>query len=450
MPKKLACVILAAGKGTRMKSDISKPLHKVVGRSMVGHVIDTATKLNPDEIIVVIGSDMADMREEVAPHKIVIQEVANGTGGAVIPAKKYLENFNGNIIVLFGDTPLITEDSIEKLLQVMNKSDNTALVYSAMLLDNPKKYGRMIVKNDDILDKIVEFKDASKKEKKINLCNGGIMCADGKYLFDWLGELDCDNSQGEYYLTDLPKIAKKYGKITKIAQIDAEDMEGVNSREDLARVENIFQNRLRRYAMQNGVTLQDPNTVYFSYDTKIAKDTTVGANVVFGTGVEIASNVTILPFSHLEECKIKAGASIGPFARIRPQSEIGENAKIGNFVEIKKTTLGRGAKASHLTYLGDTEVGEGSNIGAGTITCNYDGFLKYKTKIGKRAFIGSNSSLVAPVNIADGAYVGAGSVITVDVPENSLSVTRAKNIIRKNWAENFRKIKQAEKLKKAS
>ena len=450
MQKKLACIILAAGKGTRMKSAISKPLHKVVGKSMVRHVIDTTAKLNPDEIIVVIGKDMTDMKEEVAPYKTVIQEVANGTGGAVKPATKYLKGFDGNILVLFGDTPLITVKSIEKLLQVMNESDDTALAYSAMLLDNPASYGRMVVENGNILNRIVEFKDATDEEKRITICNGGIMCADGRYLFDWLGEIDCNNSQGEYYLTDLPEIAKKHGKVTRIVEVDADDMEGVNSREDLARVENIFQNRLRRLAMQNGVTLQDPNTVYFSYDTKIVADTVIGANVVFSTGVEIDSNVTILPFSHLEECRIKAGASIGPFARIRPDTEIGENAKIGNFVEIKKTKLGSGAKASHLTYLGDTEVGEHANIGAGTITCNYDGFFKYKTKIGKGAFIGSNSSLVAPVSIGNGAYVGAGSVITVDVPEDSLIVTRAKNIIREKWAENFRKAKQAEKLKKVS
>ena len=446
--QKLACIILAAGKGTRMKSDMPKPLHQVAGQSMVKHVIDAASALSPEKLVVIVGPDMDEMTAEVSPHPTVIQQVANGTGGAVKPAREYLDGFDGDVVVLFGDTPLVTTESITKLIEKRRTSPDTGLVFSGMRPDDPGSYGRMVVENDDVLERIVEFKDANEDEKKITLCNGGIMCADGTRLFDWLEALSNDNAQGEYYLTDLPTIARTENRTTRIVELPTEDMEGINSRADLAHVEKLFQNRLRSEAMENGVTLQDPETTYFSFDTKIEKDVVVGANVVFGLNVEVKTGTTILPFCHFEDCLVREGATIGPFARLRPGTDIGELAKVGNFVELKKTTLGTGSKANHFTYLGDTTVGSKANIGAGTITCNYDGFLKYETKIGDGAFIGSNSSLIAPVTIGDGAYIGAGSAISQDVPENALGVVRGRSLIREKWAKEFRDKKQKEKDEK--
>jgi len=436
--QKLACIILAAGKGTRMKSEMPKPLHAVAGQAMVRHVIDAASALSPEKLVVVIGPDMQALEKEVHPHPVAVQQLANGTGGAVKPAAAHLKGFDGDIVVLFGDSPLITTESIEKLIHERRAHSGTGLVFSAMRSENPGRYGRMVVSEGGILEKIVEYKDATEEERKITLCNGGIMCADGAKLFDWLDRLGNDNAQGEYYLTDLPQIARTENRTARIVELPEEDMAGINSRAELARVEKLFQNRLRQKVMEGGATLQDPETVYFSFDTEIAHDVTIGANVVFGRGVTIERGAEILPFCHLEECIIRKGAKIGPFARIRPGSEIGEEAKIGNFVETKKVKIGKGAKASHLSYLGDAEIGAGANIGAGTITCNYDGFSKFKTVIGKGAFIGSNTSLIAPVTIGDGAYVGAGSALSSDVPEDALAVVRAKTLIRKRWAKQFR------------
>ena len=444
--QKLACIILAAGKGTRMKSDLPKPLHAVAGQAMVRHVIDAAGALAPEKTVVVVGPDMQALEAAVAPHPVAVQQVPNGTGGAVKPAAAHLQGFDGDIIVLFGDSPLITTDSIEKLVRLRRAHPDTGLVFSAMRPADPGGYGRMVVTEGDILERIVEFKDAGEDERKITLCNGGIMCADGARLFDWLDKLGNDNAQGEYYLTDLPQIARAENRTARIVELPEEDMAGINSRAELARVERIFQQRLRQKAMEGGATLQDPDTVMLSFDTEIAHDVTIGAHVVFGRGVRIESGAEILPFCHLEECVIRKGAKIGPFARIRPGSEIGEAAKIGNFVEIKKTVIGKGAKASHLSYLGDAEIGDGANIGAGTITCNYDGFSKFKTVIGRGAFIGSNTALIAPVTVGDGAYIGAGSALSSDVPADALAVVRAKTLIRKEWAKKFReKQKQQDK-----
>ncbi len=443
--QKLACIILAAGKGSRMKSDLPKPLHAVAGQPMVQHVIDAANALNPEKLVVVVGKDMDALAQAVQPHDVAVQDVPNGTGGAVKPTRQYLDGFDGDVVILFGDSPLITPESIEKLVKARRAHPDTGLVFSAMLPDDPGMYGRMVVEKDDILDRIVEYKDCTEEQRKITLCNGGIMCADGRHLFGWLEKLSNDNVQGEYYVTHLPEIARADNLATRFIEIPEEDMAGINSREDLARVEKLLQNRLRKKAMENGVTLQDPDTVMFCFDTDIGHDVTIGANVVFGRGVTIESGAEILPFSHLEDCIIRSGAKIGPFARIRPGSDIGENAKIGNFVETKKAVIGKGAKASHLSYLGDVEIGAEANIGAGTITCNYDGFLKYKTVIGAGAFIGSNSSLIAPVNIGDGAYVGAGSAVSGTVPADGLAVTRAKTLIRAEWAKKFRDKKRKEK-----
>lgn len=450
MSEKLACIILAAGKGTRMKSSLPKPLHPVAGRSMVEHVLAAARELNPEKIVVVIGPDMEDVADAVAPWPCAIQVTANGTGGAVLAAKQELEHFDGDIAVLFSDTPLITPDTIRAMIDKRREKPETGLVYSGMMPDDPGQYGRMVLNDDGTLDRIVEYRDATDEERRIRLCNGGILCADGSRLFDWLGKIGNDNDQGEYYLTDLPPIARAENRDTRVAEAPAEEMEGINSRADLAKLEKMAQRRLREKAMENGVTLTDPDSVFFCHDTQLGQDVTIGPNVVFGPGVTVADNVTIHPFCHLEGVAIKAHASVGPFARLRPGTQIGEHAKIGNFVELKNAVMGDGAKASHLSYLGDATIGAKSNIGAGTITCNYDGFLKYKTTIGDGAFIGSNTALVAPIEIGRGAIVGAGSTLSKDIPEDSLAVERSKAKVFEDWATEFREKKSKEKAQKGT
>jgi bifunctional UDP-N-acetylglucosamine pyrophosphorylase/glucosamine-1-phosphate N-acetyltransferase len=445
MAKKLGCIILAAGKGTRMKSALPKPLHNVAGRSMVAHVIAAAEALNPDKIVVVIGSDMPEMAAAVQPHTTVIQATPNGTGGAALTAREHFKDFDGDILVLFSDVPLVTVETLQKMLGALHATPDAGVCYAGIEVTAPNTYGRMVLNADGTLQKIVEFKDASDAQKKITLCWGGMVCADGSKIFEWLAQVDNHNAQNEYYLTDLPVIARKDNRSTQVITAAAEEMEGANSRVDLAYLEKLAQQRLRTKHMLGGATLIDPATVYFSYDTVIGQDVTIEPNVFFGLGVTIADNVTIHAHSYIEGATIENGAHIGPFARLRAGTKIGKNAKVGNFVEIKNTHLGNGAKANHLSYLGDAEIGEKANIGAGTITCNYDGFSKYKTVIGKGAFIGSNSALVAPVMIGDGAIVGAGSTITKDVPENCLSIERARQLNIENGAEVFRRKKLQEK-----
>ena len=445
--KKLACIILAAGKGTRMKSALPKPLHKTAGRAMVSHVVSSCETLNPEKIVVVIGPGMESVAEAVKPHATAIQETANGTGGAALAAKEHFKNFDGDILVVFSDTPLVTAETMQRMVETRRQLPAVGLAFSAFRPADPARYGRMVMDDDGTLKRIVEFKDANPEERKINLCNGGIVCADGAKLFDWLSQVGNDNAQGEYYLTDLPQIARHDNRTTHIVEIDEKETAGVNSREDLASIEKLMQQRLRKFHMENGATLIDPDSVFFCHDTVIGQDVTIGPNVVFGPGVTIANNVEIHAFSHIEGAAISSGAQIGPFARLRPGTSVGENAKGGNFLETKNTQLGAGAKASHLTYLGDAEVGEKANIGAGTITCNYDGFMKYKTKIGKEAFIGSNTALVAPITVGDGAIVGAGSTITRNVPDDALTLTRADLVEKEGWAPRFREIKRIEKEK---
>lgn len=446
--KKLACIILAAGKGTRMKSALPKPLHEIAGRAMVSHVVASCEALNPDKIVVVIGPDMQQVAEAVKPHATAIQAVANGTGGAALAAKEHFKGFDGDILVVFSDTPLVTTETMQRMVDLRRQIPAIGLTYSAFRPADPAKYGRMVMDDDGTLKKIIEWKDATEEQRKITLCNGGIVCGDGAKLFDWLSQVGNDNAQKEYYLTDLPQIARKDNRTTHVVEISEEETAGVNSREDLATLERLMQKRLRKLHMANGATLTDPDSVFFSHDTVIGQDVTIEPNVVFGPGVTVASNVEIKAFSHIEGAEIAEGAQIGPFARLRPGTKAGKNAKIGNFVETKNAQIGAGAKASHLTYLGDAEVGENANIGAGTITCNYDGFLKYKTVIGKEAFVGSNSALVAPVTIGDGAIVAAGSTITHDVPSDSLSLGRARQETKEEWAKRFKELKKAEKEKK--
>lgn len=445
---RLACIILAAGKGTRMKSALPKPLHAIAGRPMIAHVVAAAEALRPEKIVVVIGADMQAMADAVKPHATAIQHTANGTGGAALAAKDSLKGFDGDILVIFGDTPLITAHSLQRMVDMRRQLPACGVVYSGMRPQDAARYGRMVVDADGTLQKIVEFKDASEAEKKITLCNGGIVCADGAKLFDWLSAVGNSNAQNEYYLTDLPPIAKRDNRAAHVVELPAEEMEGVNTRVELARLEAKMQDRLRERHMLNGVTLTDPASVFFCHDTVIAQDVTIGQCVVFGLGVTVESGAEIRPFCHIEGAHIASGAHIGPYARLRAGSVIGTQARVGNFVETKNATLGAGAKASHLSYIGDAQVGADANIGAGAITCNYDGFLKHKTVIGHGAFIGSNAALVAPVTVGAGAIVGAGSTITKDVPADALALVRAPQTTKEDWARIFRALKSAEKAGK--
>jgi len=435
MSKKLGCIILAAGSGSRMNSNIAKPLHKIANLSMVRHVINNAEQLNPEKIVVVIGKDMDDMKKEVSPHQTVIQQETNGTGGAVLAAKEFFKGFDGHILILYGDSPLVSTCTMQKMVDTIRKYSGIGLTFAGMRPADPARYGRMIKNADGTLDRIVEYKDATEKEREITLCNGGIVCADASQLFGWLEKVDNKNAQNEYYLTDLPVIAREDHKMTHVVEVPVEEMAGANSRQELANLEKLMQKQLREKHMKNGATLVDPETVYFSHDTVIGKDVVIEPNVFFGLGVEIADNSHIKAFSHLEGASIKSKTVIGPFARIRPTTTINNGVIIGNFVEVKNSIIGENTKASHLTYIGDSEIGSDTNIGAGTITCNYDGYKKNKTIIGSNAFIGSNTALVAPVHVADGAFIAAGSTITKDVEAGALGITRAEQNSVKGFAE---------------
>ncbi|MFH1158639.1 MAG: bifunctional UDP-N-acetylglucosamine diphosphorylase/glucosamine-1-phosphate N-acetyltransferase GlmU [Pseudomonadota bacterium] len=450
MTGKLGCIILAAGGGTRMKSALPKPLHKIAGRPMIGHVLAAAEALNPDKIVVVIGSGMEQMAEAVRPHPIAVQQFINGTGAAALAAKDHFNAFDGDILIILGDVPLVTPEALKRMVEIRRRFPAIGLTFSGVRHENPAMFGRMVLDGDRTLEKIVEFRDASDAEKEINLCWSGVICADGAKLFQWLGLIGNDNAQKEYYITSLPQIARNDNRQTHVVEVPAEEMEGANTRVELARLEKIMQRRLREKHMLNGATLIDPDTVYFSYDTVVGQDVVIGPNVFFGPGVKIGDNVEILPCCHIEGAEIMDAAHVGPFARLRPGTKIGKDAKVGNFVETKNTHLGAGAKASHLSYLGDSDIGEKANIGAGTITCNYDGFMKYKTKIGREAFVGSNTVLIAPVTVGNGAYIGAGSTIGWDVPDNALGITRAPQINKDGWAPEFRQKKIKEKAKRDS
>lgn len=436
-----AAVILAAGHGTRMRSALPKVMHPIGGKAMIAHVISTARALAPAQTVVVIGDhapEVGDFARTIDDSiSVAVQAPPQGTGHAVMQAMPHLADFNGAAVVLYADTPLVTPQTLERL--VGEVASGAAVAVLGFTPDDPGAYGRL--KRDDAgaLAAIVEAKDASTEELSITLCNSGVMAIDSAFLKARLNDIGNDNAKGEYYLTDLVALARADGKHCAVIEADEEEVLGVNSRVELADAERIFQDRMRNSIMEAGATLFDPQTVYFSHDTKIGKDVLVGQHVVFGPGVSVADNVEIKAFSHLEGATVAAGAVIGPFARLRPGADIGADAKIGNFVEIKKAVVAEGAKVNHLSYVGDAEVGAKANIGAGTITCNYDGYGKHKTTIGANAFIGSNSSLVAPVAIGDGAYVGSGSVITKNVDADDLAVARGRQAAIKGWAARFRK-----------
>ena len=438
-------VVLAAGLGTRMKSGLPKVLHPLAGRPLVRHVVDALESLKPDRIVAVIGPGQEAVAAAVAPHPTVVQTDRLGTAHAVLAARQYLEDISGDVLILFGDSPMVRADTLRAMLAVRAGQDDPAVVVSGFRAADPGAYGRLITNADGRLEAIVEAREASPEQLAVDLCNGGFMAVDAKRLLGLLDRVSNNNAKGEYYLTDIVALARQDGANCAVVEAPEAEFLGINARAELAVAEALVQAELRARAMADGATLTDPNTVFFSHDTRLGRDVTVGPYVVFGPGVTIADNVDILPFCHIEEATVAAGARIGPYTRLRPGADIGPDAHIGNFVEIKNAVIEAGAKASHLSYIGDARVGAGANIGAGTITCNYDGYFKHHTDIGKNAFIGSNTALVAPVVIADGALIGAGSVIAKDVPKDALALTRAPQKEMKGWAATFRQRKAAEK-----
>lgn len=445
----LAVIILAAGKGTRMKSDKHKVLHPIGGLPMVGHVVATAEALSAARSVLVVGS----LKEQVeaaygSRAAIALQEPQLGTAHAVQAAREQLAGFEGDILILYGDVPLIRPETLRTMLATLNTpvtGAQPACVVLGFRPKDPAAYGRIVTGEGGIIRKMVEFKDAAPEERAINLCNSGIMAVRSEQLWGLLDRVNNNNAVGEYYLPDIVMLAAADGLPSVIVETEEEEVSGVNSRVELAAVEAVFQNRRRRDLMVEGVTLIAPETVFFSYDTVVERDVVIEPHVVFGPGVQVESGAIIRAFSHLEGAKVGAGCEVGPYARLRPGSELKAKAKVGNFVEIKKAVLEEGAKVNHLTYIGDAWVGAKANVGAGTITCNYDGFFKYQTRIGAGAFIGSNSALVAPVTIGDGAIVGAGSVITQDVPVDALAVARGSQTEKAGWAARFRSAMTAKK-----
>ena len=423
---KTAIVILAAGKGTRMKSRRPKVLHAVAGQPMLHHILATARMLAPEHLVVVLGPDMEEVANSllaVAPTaEIAIQQERLGSGHAVQMSQPVLDGFTGDVLVLYGDVPLITAETLRALLAA--RRGGAALAVLAFEPDDSAAYGRLVLGPKGELERIVEILDADAADAAMSLCNSGIMAVDGAHLFALLDGLGNDNAKGEYYLTDIVAGAHAHGLGCVHAMAAPDEVIGINDRSQLAEAEAVLQTRLRQAAMKNGATLADPATTWFSRDTILGEDVTVGPNTVFGPGVRIADGVEIRAFCHLEGAVVGTGSIIGPYARLRPGAEIGDGAHIGNFVEVKQARVEKGAKINHLSYIGDARVGAGANIGAGTITCNYDGFTKELSDIGVGAFIGSNSALVAPVVIGDGAVVAAGSVITRDVAADAIAVAR--------------------------
>ncbi len=439
-PRRCLAVILAAGEGKRMCSDMPKVLHRVGGRSMLAHVLAATAEAGATAVAVVVGPERADVAAEarsVRPEaRIFEQRDRRGTAHAVLAARECLEEGWDEVLVAFADTPLVTAETFGRMRDSLAAGNVvTALGFEAR---DPTGYGRLVLQ-DGAFVAIREHKDATGDERRITLCNAGLMGLSGARAIELLSGIRDDNAQGEFYLTDAVAEARRLGLPVGIVKAGETEVMGVNDRAQLAAAEAVFQNRMRATAMRDGATLTAPETVYFSHDTRLGRDVTVEPNVVFGPGVSVADGAVIHAFSHLEGATVRQGASVGPFARLRPGADLGPEARVGNFVEVKNAQLEAGAKVNHLTYIGDARVGEGANIGAGTITCNYDGFGKYRTTIGKGAFVGSNSSLVAPVTIGDGAYVGSGSVVTKDVPADALAVARARQSIIAGWAEAFRR-----------
>ena len=434
-----AAIVLAAGKGTRMKSDLPKVLHRIGNRAMVDHVLDRVAEVGIERVAVVVGTGAERVTEAVSPVRTAVQDPPLGTAHAVLAARDFLDGFDGDVLILFGDTPLLTAGTIRHMLDLRRSPADPAVVVLGFRPADTAEYGRLIVDGAGRLQAIVEHRDADEETRRIEFCNAGITAVDGRRLLSLLEAVGNDNAKGEFSLTDIVEIARSRGLDCAVTEVaDPDEVMGVNSRAELAVAEGVFQRRARARAMAQGATLIDPDTVYFSHDTVLGRDVVIGPQVVFGPRVTVGDGVTIRAFCDIEGARISNGAVIGPFARLRPGARIGEEVSIGNFVEIKASSVEAGAKVNHLSYVGDSRVGARANIGAGTITCNYDGFSKAETDIGEGAFIGSNTALVAPVTIGPGAMVGAGSVIAKDVPADSLAVERSAQKVKTGWAEAFR------------
>jgi bifunctional UDP-N-acetylglucosamine pyrophosphorylase/glucosamine-1-phosphate N-acetyltransferase len=442
-----AAVILAAGQGTRMKSPIPKVLHRVGGRALIDHAIDVAEGLGCERIVVVLGAGAPEVRAHVAARlgeaAIAIQDPPLGTGHAVLAARPALAGFAGEVVVTLADSALLTPEAVTPLFELRAAGADVAVL--GFHAANPLGYGRLILTQGNRITRIVEEREATVEEKAVSACNSGVLAASAPLLFALLDEVGCDNAKGEYYLTDIVGLAAKAGRQVRAAFAKEEVFQGVNSQAELAAAEAAFQRRRRVELMEAGVTLAAPETVFLAWDTRVAAGVLIEPSVVFAPGVSVETGAVIRSFSHLEGAVVRSGAIVGPYARLRPGADIGEEAHIGNFVEIKKVAVGKGAKANHLAYLGDGTVGAGANIGAGTIFCNYDGFDKYDTHVGEGAFIGSNNALVAPVRIGAGAYTGSGSVITKDVAPDALALERGPQLEKPGWAAAFRARKLREK-----
>jgi bifunctional UDP-N-acetylglucosamine pyrophosphorylase/glucosamine-1-phosphate N-acetyltransferase len=442
-----ALIVLAAGKGTRMNSDQPKVLHRIAGAPMLWHALRAGAALEPERTVVVGGHGfdaVAEAARDYDPDLSVVEQTEQlGTGHAVRIALPALEGFEGDVVVLYGDTPFISPDTLEAMRAARATHDIVVLGFEAA---DPARYGRLVMEGDDLV-KIVEFKDATDKERSITLCNSGVIAADAGLLAEMLAKVGNDNASGEYYLTDVPGLARAEGRSATVVRCPEAETLGVNSRTDLAFAEAAFQAAARAELLDLGVTLQAPETVHLAWDTVVGRDAEVEPNVVFGPGVTVESGARIRAFSHLEGCHVSRGAIVGPYARLRPGAELAEDVHVGNFVEVKNAVLHEGVKANHLTYIGDAEIGEKTNIGAGTITCNYDGVFKHRTVIGKRAFIGSDTMLVAPVTIGDGAMTGSGSTITSDVPAGALAIARGKQETKPGLAEKLMNMLRAKKAK---
>lgn len=417
-------IILAAGQGTRMKSAMPKVMHRIAGRPMIRHLIAACEPVF-QRVIVVVGPGMPELEKAVAPHATVVQAERLGTGHAARMAAPLLDGFSGDAAVLYGDNPLITTATLQRLVAARGQA---GLALLAMRPTDPAKYGRVLQDASGAVTRIVEWADADEAERAVGLCNAGVVCAAWPDLARWLGGLTNGNRQGEFYLTDVVAAAHAEGRRVTAVEAPEAELRGINSRVELAAAEAEVQVRLREAAMLGGATLVQPESVTLSFDTKLGRDVVVDPHVVFAPGVTVEDGVLIRAFSHLEQCIVRSGAIIGPYARLRPGTEVGEGAHVGNFVELKAAHLGAGAKANHLTYLGDATIGAGANIGAGTITCNYDGVNKHRTEIGAGAFIGSDTALVAPVRVGARSITAAGSVVTEDVPEDSLAIARGRQV----------------------
>lgn len=446
----LAIVVLAAGKGTRMKSDLHKVLHPIAGRPMLEHLLESAAALAPERQVVVAGHGREQLEKALGSRAaIAVQEPQLGTGHAVQQAEGALADFTGDVLILYGDVPFVSTGTMRAMIDRLHADDSPAVVVLGFEPEDPLQYGRVLAHDDGRIAMMVEYKDATEEQRACRLCNSGLMAVKSADLFDLLARVGNDNAQGEYYLVDIVNVATLEGRACAvIVTPDPDEVGGINSRGELAEAEARWQAKRRIAAMADGATLIAPETVFFAWDTRLGRDVTIEPNVVFAPGVTVADNVVIHAFSHLEGATLESGVAIGPYARLRPGAVLRKGAKVGNFVEVKNAELGEGAKANHLTYVGDAIVGAKANLGAGTITCNYDGYFKHRTVIGERAFIGSNSALVAPVKIGADAIVAAGSTVTRDVADGELRLVRGEQLVKPGWADRFHdamKKKKAEK-----